>query len=92
MPAPVESYVARFIAARVRELYPMSAAKKKAPGEWSLQGVADDLGVTKPQVAALLDRDAGVGPKFERRFADRHFGGSIDRLRDEAKAWARGHA
>lgn len=88
MPASKENVVASFISAKLAELYPTSSAKKKAPGEYTLEQIADDLGVTKPQVASALKGPRGIGPKFERQFALKHFGGSIDRLRQAALRWA----
>jgi len=83
--------VSAFISAELRRLYKTSASVKKGPGEVSLQDIADELGVTKPQVSSALNRGMGVGPKFEDQFAKKFYGGNVDKLRKAAAAWARTH-
>lgn len=84
-----EKAVAFFVREEIRKRYPLSQQKRAAPGEWTYQAIADHIGVTKPQVHALLNRDdgSGFGPKFEEQFARKYFDGSIDRLRREAEKW-----
>lgn len=88
VPIPADKAVSEFIASRLRTLFPTSRAKKKLPGQFSLQHIADELGVTKPQVSDALASGKGIGRKFEERFAERYFNGSIDQLRVAAVAWA----
>jgi hypothetical protein len=85
---PPEKAVPLFITAELRKRYPVSQSKRKAPGEFSLQAIADDLGVTKPQIADALGGRGGIGRKFEEQFARKFYAGSIDRLRAAAVAWA----
>lgn len=88
VPVPAEKAVAEFIASRMRQLFPTSKAKKKLPGEFSLQQIANELGVTKPQVSDALKSAEGIGQKFEAQFAAKYYKGSVDQLRREALAWA----
>lgn len=83
VPIPSDKDVARFVASRIRELYPL----REEGGQYSFQDIADALGTNKPQVHNLLKLGKGWGKKLERLVAEKHFGGSIDRLHREAGEW-----
>lgn len=90
VPAPSEKAVAFFVQKQLRERYKLKPEDRKRalPGEATYQSIADDLGVTKPQVHQLInDCPRGFGPKFEEQFARKFYGGSIDKLRREAEKW-----
>ena len=76
---PKTDELPEFIAEEIRRRYPRD--------QWSYQRIADDLGVSKPQVHDLLTRGKGVGPTFETAFAAKFFAGSVDRLRRESQKW-----
>ncbi len=91
VPAPSEKTVAAFVRERLLEEFPLKPEERKRaqPGEWTYQGIADALGVTKPQVHALVnDCPRGFGRKFEEQFAKKFYEASIDKLRAAAHRWA----
>lgn len=83
---PSKRDVARFIAVRMREIYRPSSGKKKAPGEMTLEQIAADLEISKPEVAYAIEGEGDVKPKFERQFAVRHYG-SRGKLEEAVAAW-----
>lgn len=62
---------------------------KKEGGGISFDGIAALLGVTKPVVYKLMTTGKGLGPKFEEAVAGKWFGGSLDKFRKAAEAWAK---
>lgn len=59
----------------------------------SYKAIADELEVSKTHVIKVRDGDAKVGADLETRFASLQYGGSIDKLREAARAaWAKRHA
>lgn len=90
VPVSADKAVERFIAKRLRELYrvkPADTTRAKSD-EITPRGIAKDLGVSYPQVVEVLAGRGGVGKKFEAQFAAKFYGGSIDKLRSAALAWA----
>lgn len=88
MAAPATRDVVRYVSARIRELYPTSSAKKKAPGEWTLGEIAKELNTNKDQVMKARAGTGGVGPVVVDAFVRRHFDNDHGKFRQEVAAWA----
>ncbi len=62
-------------------------ATMKQSGQ-TYDGMALELGISKPQVHKLVVKGEGFGPKVETALARKFYAGSVDAFRAAAQAWA----
>lgn len=83
----MKTILAAYAGFRLRELRGTEDPDAPEEKKRTFEAIAEELGISKPQVFNLIHLSKGYGPKVERALADRFFDSSVDRLHDAARDW-----